>query len=69
MRKNHCLKTETEYFKDVVNRSLTDKEKIDYEIEQKANKKDEELVNWLKAIYLVIAIGIVSIIILKSCTG
>ena len=49
--------------------SLTDKEKIDYEIAQKRKESDDNMRGWLYAIFFGLVIIIVGLNILKSCSS
>ena len=49
--------------------SLTDKEKIDYEIAQKRKESDDNMKGWLYAMFFGLVIVIVGFNILKSCSS
>lgn len=53
----------------VVVDSLTDKEKIDYEIAQKRKESDDNMKSWLYAIFFGLVIIIIGFNILKSCSS
>lgn len=52
----------------VVGCSLTDKEKIDYELSQKQKIKHEEAKDWLHALWFVILIMFLFAIAVKGCS-
>ena len=49
--------------------SLTDKEKIDYEIAQKRKESEDNMKSWLYAMFFTLVIIIVGFNILKSCSS